>query len=140
MIDGDREREKRGPGGGYRVVGRFLSAPDAELAASALEAAGIEARLRDQHTVGVNWLWSLALGGVAVEVPEGQWAEAAEILETAGPQAEPLSSVEEEAYATGLERRRWRGLWAIFLIAPWLWLLCWPLWGRGRRAREDGES
>lgn len=54
MAGGDRERGQDGPEGGYLVAGRFLGASDAALAASALEAAGIEARLRDQHRFRAN--------------------------------------------------------------------------------------
>ena len=123
------------------MIARFPGVPDAALAASALESAGIEARLRDQHAIGINWLWSLALGGVGVEVPEGRSAEAVDLLEMAGLEAEPLSDAEERAYAGGRERRRWRALWAIFLFSPWLWLLFWPAWRRGRRRDvESGED
>lgn len=138
---GGPERRTGGSADGYQIVGRFPGVAEAALAVSALESAGIEARIRDEHTIGVNWFWTLALGGVAVEVPEGHRAEAVEVLESAGLDAEPLTGDEARAYASGVERRRWRGLWGIFLVAPWLWLLVWPVIGRAwRRDAETGEE
>lgn len=141
VTGGDLERPTDGSADQYQVVGRFPGVAEAGLAVSALESAGIEARIRDEHTIGVNWFWTLALGGVAVEVPEGDRAEAVEVLESAGLDAEPLTGDEALAYASGVERRRWRGLWAILLFAPWLWLLVWPMIGRmWRRDAETGEE
>jgi hypothetical protein len=51
------------------VVLRAFSHPhEAHLACSALEAAGIHARLADDHIVAANWLYSNAVGGVKVLV------------------------------------------------------------------------
>jgi DNA-directed RNA polymerase subunit RPC12/RpoP len=63
------------------VVVRAYSLPlEAEMACSALRAAGIEARLADDHVVGVNWLWSNAVGGVKVLVSPQDAAAAEEVL------------------------------------------------------------
>lgn len=138
---GDQERPADGSADEYQIVGRFPGVAEAALAVSALESAGLEAQIRDEHTIGVNWWWAFALGGVAVEVPEGERAEAVEVLEAAGLGAEPPTGAEALAYASGVERRRSRGLWAILLFSPWLWLLVLPVIGREwRRDREAGED
>ncbi|MFC6671071.1 DUF2007 domain-containing protein [Marinobacterium aestuariivivens] len=41
---------------------------EAQLARSRLEAEGIDAFVADEHTIGMQWLYSNALGGVRVQV------------------------------------------------------------------------
>ena len=53
---------------------------DAELAKLRLETAGIPVVVADQHLVGVQWLWSIAIGGVKVKVEESDLAQAREVL------------------------------------------------------------
>ena len=62
------------------VAGAFTSVHEAYLAQSMLEAAGIEARVADDHTVSMNWTYSNALGGVKVLVPEDRWQDARLLL------------------------------------------------------------
>ena len=50
------------------TLARFRDPLDAELARARLEGAGIEALILDQHLTGINWFYSLALGGVRVQV------------------------------------------------------------------------
>jgi hypothetical protein len=49
----------------------------------ALESAGIAVVLRDEYLVGANWLYSDAVGGVAVAVGERDLPRAAEIVDAA---------------------------------------------------------
>ena len=81
------------------IIGRFGSLPEAEGARSALEAAGIEAFLADENTVGVNWLYSNALGGMRLYVSGENAAEAARVLglEDASPE-EGLLAEEDVAF------------------------------------------
>jgi hypothetical protein len=59
-----------------------------QLSKSGLEAFDIDASLADADTIGVNWLWSNALGGVKVQVPESEVEEARRVL-AAEPGDEP---------------------------------------------------
>jgi putative signal transducing protein len=53
---------------------------DAELAKTRLEGAGIPAVVADQHLVGMNWLYSVAIGGVKLKVDESDLARARDAL------------------------------------------------------------
>ena len=79
----DDDRKAAGSGARSVVVARFLSVAEAELAVSVLDGAGIDARLRDRHTIGLNWFYAPAMGGVALEVPAARRGEAMEILQSA---------------------------------------------------------
>jgi Zn finger protein HypA/HybF involved in hydrogenase expression len=57
------------------IVERFTSIGEAEVAAAALYAAGIDVALADDEIVAINWMWSNAVGGVKVVV----WWEDLEI-------------------------------------------------------------
>lgn len=67
---------------GLVVVRAYSLSLEAEMACSALRAAGIDARLADDHIVGVNWLWSNAVGGVKVLVSHEDAAAAEAVLAT----------------------------------------------------------
>ncbi len=54
----------------------------AHLAKSRLEAAGIPVFIRDEHLISINLLYSPALGGVKVQVPDVHLKEAREILDS----------------------------------------------------------
>jgi len=64
----------------FVVVAQFRDLPQAGLAQSTLEAIGIQCFLDNQYTVGVNWLYSSALGGVKLKVFEKDVAQAQEVL------------------------------------------------------------
>ncbi|THB76782.1 MAG: DUF2007 domain-containing protein, partial [Desulfobulbaceae bacterium] len=53
----------------------------AELAKAKLESEGIFCHLANKHHVGVNWLYSQALGGVKVQVRQEDEKRAREILQ-----------------------------------------------------------
>lgn len=63
------------------VVGRYSFPIEAQIAKSALNAAGIAAYLADEHTINMQWLYSDALGGVRLMVAEENVSEAEEILQ-----------------------------------------------------------
>jgi len=63
------------------VTVRAFSMPwQADVARTALETQGIPVSVADANTVGVNWLYSNAIGGVRVQVPEEFAKQAIEIL------------------------------------------------------------
>jgi len=69
------------------TVGAFSKPEEANLLRSRLEAAGIPAFVRDELTIQMYWLYSNALGGVRVVVPD-QHAEAAREIVSLPPISE----------------------------------------------------
>lgn len=65
---------------GWVAVRTFVNAMEAEIARSALEAAGVEAVIHRDDAGGVEP--SLWVGGVQLLVPEKDEAQAAELLDT----------------------------------------------------------
>ena len=57
-----------GTGDDWVTVGQFSTPVEAHVAAGALTAAGIRSQILDEHTIGVNPFYSLALGGVRLQV------------------------------------------------------------------------
>jgi hypothetical protein len=86
-----------------RRVASFTTVGEAEAARSALDAAGIDTVLADERIIGVQWLYSQALGGVKVLVPAEDGEEALGIL--TGTAAE---ATEEDSEPEGEER--WSGV------------------------------
>jgi hypothetical protein len=62
------------------TIAQYREAHEAYLAKGALAAAGIEAVIRDEHVVGVNWLYSDAVGGVKLAVESDLVQQAADVL------------------------------------------------------------
>ncbi len=50
------------------TIAQYREAPEAYLAKGALAAEGIEAVITDEQVVGINWLYSDAIGGVKLAV------------------------------------------------------------------------
>lgn len=69
------------------TVGTYSFPAEAHIARTKLEAEGIYAVVQDEYTIGMNWLYSGALGGVKVLVPEPELARARRILGEAEPDA-----------------------------------------------------
>lgn len=111
------------PAAGYLVVAHFLSASEAAGAVAALEGAGLSPRLRDAQLAGLNWLYTPALGGVRLEVPASEEVSARVLLESSVSDATPLTPEDEAYYAATQRRHRNRGLWALLLTAPWLFVI-----------------
>jgi hypothetical protein len=74
--------EQKHRNGSRRVVARFPEPVMAHMAKARLEAEGIPAFVRDAHTIGIQWLYSIALGGVRVEVEEHDEERALDLLRT----------------------------------------------------------
>lgn len=63
------------------VVAETYSFPyEAQIAKTQLEAAEIPARIENEHTINMDWLYSNALGGVRLLVPESYLKEAQALL------------------------------------------------------------
>ena len=52
------------------VVGRYLERAEADAARCALEATGIPVHLADENMTRLAWLYSIALGGSRIFVPD----------------------------------------------------------------------
>lgn len=63
-----------------RTIASYSKPEDAYLAASCLEGSGLSPNIRDAHTVGVDWFYSQAIGGVKLEVPDSEYEQAVELL------------------------------------------------------------
>jgi hypothetical protein len=75
--------------------------PEAQLAASALEASGIDSVLREQFTSGAQPELTNALGGVALLVPRSALAAAREVLDAPQPASLEAEDDEDGALCAG---------------------------------------
>lgn len=64
------------------IVARFDSMPEAHIAMGRLEIEGIDAWLADEHLVQTDWLYSIAVGGIKLQVRAEDAQRAVEILNT----------------------------------------------------------
>ncbi|MCP4547505.1 MAG: DUF2007 domain-containing protein [bacterium] len=64
----------------FVAVQAYSQPLEADIARSALEAAGIPATVADTNLVNMNWLFSNAVGGVKLLVPESYAEEARAVL------------------------------------------------------------
>jgi len=77
------------------TVGRYRDSPEAFVARAVLEDAGIECFLRDETTVGLDWLLSNAVGGMRLQVAAKDEAAAMEVLSQPVPETFEIDSREE---------------------------------------------
>lgn len=66
------------------TIRQFRDLPDALLAKSALESAGIECFLGDDNLIRMDWLWSNLLGGIKLRVRQEDAIVASRLLESGG--------------------------------------------------------
>jgi hypothetical protein len=66
--------------GSLATVARLLDPLEAQILQGRLQAEGIPVLLADRQLVQTNLLWSIALGGVRVQVPEHLLARAQEVM------------------------------------------------------------
>jgi hypothetical protein len=64
------------------TVARYSFAIEAHVARAKLESEGIPAFVADEHTITANWLYSNAMGGIRLQVPNSCANTAREILAT----------------------------------------------------------
>ncbi len=62
------------------TVARRFTPTDAQMLCGCLEAAGIPATVADAELVQTNMLWSIALGGASLRVPQAFVEEANEVI------------------------------------------------------------
>ena len=100
--------------GEYVPLDLYLSLAEADLMSGILQASGLEPQVRDEYAAGLNWLYIPALGGVRLEVPAEQWADAQELMSA---EPEPVEHTEEEQdyLQSARRRRRALGVAALFL-------------------------
>ena len=63
-------------------IATFSFPHEAQIAKANLESAEIPAFIENEHTINTNWLFSNAIGGVRVMVPENYAQKALSILES----------------------------------------------------------
>ena len=78
----------------FETVATFQDLPLAELAKAKLESEGVYCILLNKHHIGMNWMYSQALGGVKVQTLSRDANRAREILKT--DDSGMLSIVENE--------------------------------------------
>lgn len=64
-----------------KTIASYTDLPLAELAKAKLESEGVECHLQNNFHIGINWLYSQALGGIKVQVREDETEIAKHILE-----------------------------------------------------------
>ncbi|MDB4324797.1 DUF2007 domain-containing protein [bacterium] len=120
------------------TVATFRDASAAHIAKGALAVEGVDAVVVDEHLVGVNWLYSDAIGGVKLAVPAAQVSQALDLLKDleTDPGAEPDSAPRSRL-------GRAVGIVAVLTLAafavPGL-IVGLPLLGRNRRAGKRNQS
>ena len=67
------------------TIRQFRDMPEALLAKSVLDSAGIECFLGDDNLIRMDWLWSNLLGGIKLRVRQEDALVAAHLLEGDGP-------------------------------------------------------
>ena len=67
------------------TIRQFRDLPEALLAKSALESAGIECFLGDDNLIRMDWLWSNLLGGIKLRVRQEDAIVASRLLEGGAP-------------------------------------------------------
>ena len=64
------------------VIARYDGMPEAHIAMGRLAAEGIESWLADEHLVQTDWLYSIAVGGIKLQVADDDAERAIAILDT----------------------------------------------------------
>lgn len=64
------------------TIARYDTMPEAHIAMGRLQAEGIEAWLADEHLVQTDWLYSIAVGGIKLQVDPADAARASAVLAT----------------------------------------------------------
>lgn len=62
------------------TISRYSLPYEAHIAKSRLDAEGIPAFIADEHTINMQWLYSNAMGGVRLQVPEPYAEQALQVL------------------------------------------------------------
>ena len=109
----------------YAVLISLMTREEAEIAAGALRADGVDAFIGNSNHAYTEWLCTVAFGGLQILVPRSQVDEAKNLLReriTANADAYPEDRVRR--------RDRWK-LWMLlagFYGAGWLYMLIMSWW------------
>ena len=76
------------------TVGSYSTPYEAGLAMAELQSFDLDATLKDDNAIHINWLWSNALGGIKLQVPESELGDALRVL-AAEPAVEPADDPSE---------------------------------------------
>ena len=79
------------------IVGRYGGVPDALMAKSMLDSAGIESILSDENLVRLDWFYSNLVGGIKLMVHEEDAETARKVLQQNIPEKLEVSGVGEYA-------------------------------------------
>ncbi len=117
-----------------RTVASFREAYQAYLAKGRLETEGISAIVLDEHLAGINWMFSQAIGGVKVQVPEDDFEQALKILEE--DYAEDLIEMDPDKSTDRCPECGSASIsvkpYSIWWLIPSLYFLCPVFFGRKR--------
>ncbi|MDQ8204932.1 hypothetical protein [Pelagicoccus sp. SDUM812003] len=97
-----------------RTVNSFTKSEDAHLFASMLEGNGLHPNVRDDNMSSVQWLYTQAVGGVKVEVPDSEYEQAIELMNL--PRAEESSFSCPHCGSSDVALRQLSGITALFII------------------------
>ncbi len=137
------------------TVNAFIMPYEADIARSLLESEEIPAFLMDYHTIYIKWFYSIALGGIKLQVHKNDFALANEIIQSALLEGQHQTSEYSEGVCPNCSSiktapvvlgRRWAVLtWLIVgipLVWPWIRLRCsecGSTWRDINRPPEDTE-
>jgi putative signal transducing protein len=85
------ESEARKPA----IIRRFRDLPEASVAKSVLESAGIECILADDNLVRLDWFYSNLVGGIKLLVPEIDAEAATKLLDVSAPEKFDVEGIGE---------------------------------------------
>ncbi len=77
------------------TIRQYRDLPQALLAKSVLESAGIECFLGDDNLIRMDWLWSNLLGGIKLRVRQEDALVASRLLEGGGSQRDDAETPQE---------------------------------------------
>jgi hypothetical protein len=80
----NEQNQQRQISGPLVMVKRFRDMPEAQVAESILDSAGIDCFFADENTIRMDWLWSNLLGGFKLMVRPEDLDAAAQLLDAAG--------------------------------------------------------
>lgn len=96
LVDEDAEEDSSSSGGegifDYVTIARYRDMPEAFVARSVLESAGIHCILRDENTIRMDWFLSNVIGGMRLQVASADEAVARELLSQPMPASFPVDS------------------------------------------------
>ncbi len=131
----------------FKTIDSFRDLPLAELARAKLESENVECHLLNNHHIGVNWLYSQALGGVKLQVRTEDAEHARQILdkdESSYLENEEIEfpELEETDYcevcgSPNLELVKYSRLSAALIMLTQLFIL---FWGTRLKCKDCGHK